>query len=45
MTIYCPCFRKGIRMSLADKLAALTNPDPGFEDPEKDTDVTAAKVW
>jgi protein AATF/BFR2 len=31
-------------MSLADKLAALTNPDPGFEDPEKDTDVTAAKV-
>jgi len=31
-------------MSLADKLAALTNPDPTFEDPEKDIDVTAAKV-
>ena len=32
-------------MSLAEKLAQLTTPDPGFPDPEKDPDdLTAAKV-
>ena len=31
-------------MSLAEKLAALINPEPGFQDPEQDVDTTAAKV-
>lgn len=31
-------------MSLAEKLAALTNPEPEFGDPEKEHDLTAAKV-
>ena len=30
--------------SLADKLAALVNPEPSLLDPEEDQDVTAAKV-
>jgi len=31
-------------MSLAEQLAALTTAQPGFQDPEQDNDVTAAKV-
>jgi len=31
-------------MSLAEKLAALITPEPGFQDPEQDVDTTAAKV-
>ena len=31
-------------MSLAEKLAALTNPEPVFADPEVEQDITAAKV-
>jgi hypothetical protein len=30
--------------SLADKLASLANPEPVFDDPEIEDDVTSAKV-
>ncbi len=33
------------KISLADKLASLANPEPVLHDPEVEDDVTAAKVF